>query len=245
MKWYVLYLSVFSFHLIMGMEPDFLHQIPEEYVQKVKEKIRNGTGPKKLVNLVNRSCNGNLALQSYVLGKTWNKWIQSTVNFCPDPLCFFAEIIRQAKQCDDQLAIEVSHVMHAKAAEPMAPTSLLEYAIQMNSERGLGFLIQMGQDLRPEHLSLAIERGLPHLTALLLKARCPVELSYTMIHEHPLVVAVKKRDARAVNLLLTHTNPKEKFEYPDSMEKKPVIIEKYLNKQDLEYLRSIEKWLVV
>lgn len=242
MKWSALFLLVFPLNS-MSMENDFLHQIPDAYVKKVKERIRKRTGPKKMVNLVNRSCQGNLALKAYVLGETWFEGSPFAVNFCADPIQFFIEINQQAKQCNDQLAIEVSQIMHAhKVAGRTSATSFLEYAIQLNTKRGLGFLIQMGQDLNPEHLSLSIQKGLPHLTTFLLKAGCPVELSYTLLQEHPLVVAVKKRDPVAVRMLLPYINPKKKFGYPDSMDKAPITIEEYLSKEDLKYVDEVEEW---
>lgn len=231
MKWYPIFLCAFSLNSIMGMESDFLHQIPDLYVQKVKQRLKRGTGPKKMVNLVNHSCGGNLALKSYVLGKTWRKWYLFAVRSCPDPVKFFEEMADQAKQTDDQLAMEVSQIMQMPLTNPETNASLLGNAIELNLKRGLGFLIQLGEDLEPVHLSWSIKYNRPHLTTFLLKNRCPLSRSYMLLQDHPFVVAVQKRDARAVHLLLPHV-------------KLTSTLKKYLNAQDLKYIEEIEDYIV-
>lgn len=230
MKWYSIVLSFFSIHS-MSMQIDLLHQIPDAYVQKIKKEIGN-KGPKKMLNLVNRSCNGSLALKAYVIGRTWHK-----TDFCADPYPFYTEIAAQAKLSEDQLALQVSQIMHRYVST--YAWSALNIAIQLNAERALGFLIQMGENLRPEHLSLSIQKELPHLTSFLLKAGCPVELHYTMLQDHPLVIAIKKRDARAVRTLLGLINPKAKFLYQEG--EPAIALEKYLSAEDLKYVDEVDE----
>ena len=107
-----------------------------------------------------------------------------------------------------------------------AGESEITHAIQLNSERALGFLIQMSEYLSISHLNIAIEKELPNVTTLLLQANCPVQNRSWRMHEQPLIVALKKGDEATARLLLPKVNLHERFTHDP--EKKPITIEEYL-----------------
>lgn len=230
MKRYIFALLLLSVTVgaLRGMNGDILRPIAPGYVQKIKERMAKGTGPKKLLNLVNHSCKGNLALKAYVIGKTWDRKAFDSGAERISKLCqIFDEISRNAEQANDQLAQDVIRIMSNSYFRGVSPIVI---AIEFNSERGLGFLIQMGEFLSMADLSMTISKDMPHLTQLLFQANCPVRNRYALMSDQPLVIALKKGDEATARLILPKVNLSEKFEY--DWQKPSVTIAEYLN---LEY----------
>lgn len=249
MKWFALCLLIFCYDPISCMELDLLKQIPDEHAKKVSARIRRGTGPKKLLNLVERSCNGNLALKAYVFGKTWKRaadtWEKEATRK-PDPNWgidhywralfvpyhkseeFFDKIYKEAEQQHDLLAIEVTNAMKASFLNNGDPK---DYAIQFDAVRALGFLIQMGESVTTEDLSATISNRQPRLTALLLQAHCPVEDCYDSVRRQPMVIALKMGDEATASLLLPKLNLNQTYFFGDELRGR-FTIKAYL---ELEY----------
>lgn len=207
---------------------DINQPIPKEYIEKVKIRMNKGTGPKKLLNLINHSYNGNLALKAYVAGKTWQRASDTNgTAFYLKTSQFFEEITKEAQHYNDQFALEAIKIMRMYFD---TGGSTIDLAIHFNAEHGLGFLIQMGELLSIDHLSSTISKEMPHLTRLLLQAGCPVENRLSRMREQPLVIALKKGDEETARMLLPKVDISKKFTY--DLEKQPITIPEYL---ELEY----------
>ncbi len=224
MKRYALLLLSLIPHTLSCMNGDILNPIPQEYAQKVKDRINKGTGPKKMLNLVDRSCNGNLALKAYVIARTWDRKVfDSEAERSRKAHQLFDEISQQAEQTDDQLAREVTRIMRNSYFRGLCSTIC---AIEFNSERCLGFLIQMGKLPTTADLSATISKEMPRLTQILLRANCPVKSRYALMSDQPLVIALKKGDEATARLLIPKINLSEKIQY--DFKKPPVTIREYL-----------------
>lgn len=197
---------------IISMEKN-IQSIPANHMEMVINRINKGIGPKKLLNLINRKCDGNLALKAYALGKTWQR-AASYDYFSLKTAASFEEIFNEAQQCNDHLAMEVVKIMEKY---PGYCTSPVDLAIEFNAEKGLRFLIQMGESLTIDNLNHAILKEKSHFLKLLLQAGCPVQndsfFHPTYMQDLPLVVALKKCDEDAAQILLPATNLSKKIPY--------------------------------